>query len=164
MNASVTRTGWPSAAVLAGFLAICFAVSAIGGMVTQTSVGTWYQTLARPGFTPPDWVFAPVWTALYGMMAVAGWRVWRCVGFHGGRAALAWFGLQLALNLLWSILFFGLIWIGDAFVEILVLWVAILVTTVSFFRIDRWAGWLMVPYLAWVAYAAALNGAIWQLN
>ncbi len=149
---------------LAGFAIVCFAVSAIGGAVTAGSVETWYPTLDKPGFTPPDWLFAPVWTALYAAMAVAGWLVWRKVGFAGGRLALTLFAVQLALNCSWSILFFGAHETGAALVDIVALWVVILAATVVFWRIDRLAGLLFVPYLLWVGYAAALNGAIWLRN
>jgi tryptophan-rich sensory protein len=147
---------------LTAFLVACFAVATIGGVVTQASVDTWYPTLAKPAFTPPDRVFGPVWTVLYAMMAVAAWLVWRRIGWHGG--ALVLFFVQLALNLLWSILFFGLQLVGLALVDITVLVVLIALTTVAFWRIDRRAGLLLVPYLLWVVYASALNGAIWLMN
>ena len=150
--------------MLAAFVVACLAVSAIGGAVTATSVGDWYAALDKPVFNPPDWVFAPVWTVLYLMMAVAGWRVWRRAGFRGARIALALFAAQLALNLAWSLLFFGLRRIDLALVEIVVLLAVILSTTVVFWRIDRLAGWLFVPYAAWVAYAVVLNGSLWELN
>ena len=142
-------------------LALCLAVSAVGGAVTATSVGSWYALLAKPAFNPPNWIFAPVWTALYFMMAIAAWRIWRR---GGARWALSLFALQLALNLAWSIVFFGLRAPGAALAEILVLLLAILATTVVFWRSDRVAGMLFVPYAAWVAFAAVLNAAIWQLN
>jgi len=146
------------------FLAPCLAVSAIGGGVTATSVGTWYQSLAKPPFNPPDWIFAPVWTVLFFMMAIAGWRVWRRDGLRKTRSALMLFACQLMLNLAWSILFFGFRLIGAALVEILVLLLAILATTVMFWQRDRVAGMLFVPYAGWVAFATALNAALWQLN
>ena len=149
---------------LAAFLALCLAVSAIGGAVTATSVGGWYQTLHKPSFNPPDWIFAPVWTTLYLMMAVAGWRVWRAHGLRRARAAMTLFGAQLVLNLGWSILFFGFRSIGAALAEVVVLLVAILATTAAFWRHDRLAGALFVPYAAWVAYATLLNAALWRLN
>jgi tryptophan-rich sensory protein len=149
---------------LAGFLLACFGAAAIGGAFTSSSVGSWYQTLSKPSFNPPSWVFGPVWTVLYAMMAVAAWRVWRQRGFSGAPAALALFGVQLVLNLGWSLLFFGARMPGAAFAEIVVLWGAILLTTLAFFRIDRPAGWMMVPYLAWVSFASVLNFAIWQMN
>ncbi|TVR79257.1 MAG: tryptophan-rich sensory protein [Rhodospirillales bacterium] len=150
--------------VLAGFLAASLSVSLIGGAVTATSVETWYPRLITPAFTPPDWVFGPVWTVLYIMMAVAAWRVWRRTGFAGGAVPLGLYGVQLGLNLAWSVLFFGLNWIGVALAEIAVLWLAIAVTTLLFWHVDRIAGWLMLPYLLWVGYATVLNAAIWQLQ
>lgn len=149
---------------LGGFAIVCFAVSGIGGAVTAGSVDTWYPTLNKPAFTPPDWLFAPVWLALYAAMAFAGWRVWRKVGFTGGRLALSLFAVQLALNGTWSILFFGAHEIGAAFMDIVLLCFVILAASVVFWRIDRLAGLLFVPYLLWVGYAAVLNGAIWLLN
>lgn len=148
---------------LAVFVLACLGVSALGGAVTSTSVGTWYQTLEKPVFSPPDRVFAPVWTTLYLMMAVAGWRVWRTPS-PGRRLALAAFAAQLALNLAWSVLFFGFRLIGAALVEIVVLLIVVAFTTHRFWRIDRTAGALFIPYLLWLAYAAALNAALWLLN
>jgi tryptophan-rich sensory protein len=147
---------------LTAFLVACFAVATIGGVVTQASVDTWYPTLAKPAFTPPDWVFGPVWTVLYAMMALAAWLAWRRIGWQGW--ALVLFFAQLALNLLWSILFFGLHLVVLALVDIVVLVLLIALTTVAFWRIDRRAGLLLVPYLLWVVYASALNGAIWRMN
>jgi len=149
---------------LAGFVALCFAVAAAGGAVTATSVETWYAGLAKPPFNPPDWVFGPVWTALYLMIAVAGWRVWRRRGESGAWLALGAWGLQLSLNLSWSMLFFGARMIGAALVEIAVLLAAILITAALFWRIDRIAGVLLVPYTAWVSFATVLNAALWRLN
>ncbi len=146
------------------FIALCLVVSGIGGAITATSVGTWYQALLKPAFTPPDWVFAPVWATLYLLMAIAGWRVWRRKGFGLGRQALAAFAMQLGLNLAWSFLFFGFQRIDLAMVEIVVLLAAIIANTVLFWRIDRLAGALFVPYLLWVAYAALLNASLWVLN
>ena len=146
------------------FLVLCLAVAALGGAATASSVGNWYPTLAKPAFNPPNWIFAPVWTALYFMMAVAGWGVWRRDGLRRARWALTLFALQLALNLAWSILFFGMHSIGAALIEIVVLLLAILATALAFWRRDRAAGMLFVPYAAWVAFAAVLNAAIWRLN
>ena len=146
------------------FLALCLGVSGLGGAITATSVGTWYQTLEKPPFNPPDWVFAPVWTTLYVLMAIAAWRVWRRRGAEGRRTALSVFALQLGLNLAWSFLFFGLRRIDLALLEVTVLLAAIATTAVLFWRIDRWAGALFVPYLLWVAYATALNASLLLLN
>ncbi len=149
---------------LVGFLLACFVVSGIGGLVTASSVGGWYATLDKPAFNPPDWVFAPVWTMLYVLMAVAAWRVWRTGATTERRNALIAFAVQLALNLLWSILFFGLQLIGMALLEISLLLSAIAVCAVLFWRVEHLAGWLLVPYLAWVAFATALNLSLWLLN
>ncbi len=145
-------------------IALCFAVSGLGGLITAQSVGTWYQDLAKPAFNPPDWVFAPVWTTLYLLMAVAAWRVWRRAGWRDGRTALTVFGGQLALNLAWSAVFFGLRMPGSALAVVLVLLAAIAVTTRLFWSIDRLAGLLLVPLIGWVGFATVLNTAIWQLN
>lgn len=163
-NATRPMSRLRDVAGLAGFLALCLGVSAIGGAVTATSVGDWYQTLQKPSFSPPDWIFAPVWTMLFVMMAVAGWRVWRADGLRVARAALMLFCAQLVLNLAWSVLFFGFRLIGAALVEIVILLIAITMTTAAFWRRDRVAGVLFVPYIAWVAFATLLNVALWQLN
>ena len=149
---------------LAGFAAACLAVAAVGGAVTSLPVDGWYRDLTKPAFNPPDWLFAPVWTALYLTMALAAWRVWRHRPSARRRTALRLFVAQLALNLLWSCLFFGLSAVGAALVEIVALLAAIVATGVAFARIDAVAGWLMVPYAAWVSFAVALNAAIWWLN
>lgn len=116
---------------LAGFVALCFVVAAAGAVVTATSVENWYAGLAKPAFNPPDWVFGPVWAVLYLMIAVAGWRVWRQRGESGAWLALGTWGVQLSLNLTWSLLFFGARMIGAALAEIVVLLAAILLTACS---------------------------------
>ncbi len=144
-------------------LGVCFAVGGIGSLFTGMSVTTWYPTLIKPRWTPPAWVFGPVWSALYAMMAVAAWLVWR----RGGdeiRLALTLFAGQLVLNVAWSGLFFALRLPGAAFAEILLLWLAIGATTMIFGRISTAAGLLFVPYFAWVGFAAILNFEIWRLN
>lgn len=149
---------------LVGFLVITFVAAAIGGAATGTSVGTWYPTLQKPAWNPPGWVFGPVWSLLYLLMAIAAWRVSQHREEPGRRHALAWYFGQLALNALWSCLFFGLRSPGLAFAEVLVLWAALVVTLGKFARIDRVAAALWVPYLAWVSFAAVLNGTVWWLN
>jgi tryptophan-rich sensory protein len=149
---------------LVGFVVICLLVSSIGGAITATSVGTWYQTLQKPPFNPPDWVFAPVWATLYLLMAIAGWRVWRRTRFELRRQALLVFAAQLGLNVGWSFLFFGLQRIDLALVEIIILLFAIITNTLLFWRIDRWAGMLFVPYVLWLMYATTLNASLWLLN
>ncbi|MPZ32219.1 MAG: tryptophan-rich sensory protein [Rhodospirillales bacterium] len=149
---------------LAFFVALCLGIGALGASVVATSVDTWYADLAKPSFTPPDRVFGPVWTVLYVLMAVAAWRVWRAADRDTRRGPLTLFALQLALTLGWTVVFFGLQKIGAAVATIVVLDVGVVVTTLAFRPIDRWAGLLMVPYLGWVAFATVLNIAIWRLN
>lgn len=151
--------------VLILLLLVVFAVSAVGSWVTLPKIPTWYAGLVKPSFNPPSWLFGPVWTALYAGMAVAAWRVWTAGGDDAERQlALALFWVQLALNAIWSPIFFGLERPGVALVVILAMWLAIAATMVRFFRIDRLAGWLFVPYLCWVSFATVLNGAIFWLN
>ena len=149
---------------LFAFIILCLAVSGIGGAITATSVDTWYQALEKSPFNPPDWAFAPVWTALYILMGIAAWRVWRLRSFEATGKALAVFAVQLGLNLFWSFLFFGLQRIDLALVEIVILLCAIITNTIMFWRIDRLAGLLLVPYAAWVTYATVLNASLWLLN
>ncbi len=150
---------------LAGFIAICLLTGALGGWVTSQSVIEWYPTLNKPAWNPPAWVFAPVWTTLYVMMAVAAWLVWKETprGSHL-RPALVLFFVQLALNCLWSFLFFGARSPGWAFIDIVVLLAALAATTAAFFKHSKLAGALLLPYLAWVSFAAVLNFTIWKLN
>lgn len=131
---------------------------------SQFSPGGWYQEIAKPAWTPPGWVFGPVWTVLYAMMGVAAWLVWKRHGFRGARLALTLFGIQLLLNAAWSWLFFGLRRPDLALVDILLLWGVILATARAFHPLHRTAALLLVPYLVWVGFAAVLNAAIWQLN
>lgn len=150
--------------VLLLFIGVTFAAAGIGGAATASSVGSWYPTLVKPTWNPPSWVFGPVWSTLYLLMAVAAWRVWRHVEHPQRRAALAWFFVQLALNALWSVLFFGLRSPGLALVEVVLLLGTIAATGCKFWAIDRTAGLLWLPYVAWVSFATVLNGAIWWLN
>lgn len=159
-----TRSPVRDLTALAASLALCFAVAALGGYWTVLGLGPWYEGLRKPSWTPPNWVFGPVWTVLYASMAVAAWLVWRRQGLSQARLPLGLFGLQLALNLAWSGLFFALRRPGLAFGEVLMLWATILATLLAFGRISRVAGWLLAPYLAWVTFAAALDLAIWGLN
>ena len=144
--------------VLAAFLILCLAVGGGAGFLTSQSVLTWFPTLVKPSFNPPAWLFAPVWTTLYIMMAVAAWLVWLRKG------SLVLFFVQLALNFAWSLLFFGLHSPALALLDIVALWIAILLTLIGFWKMDRRAGWLLVPYLAWVSFASVLNASIWWLN
>lgn len=149
---------------LAGFLVLSFAASAIGGWATYPAIPDWYQNLEKPSWTPPSTVFGPVWTLLYIAMAVAAWLVWKQGGWAAYRLPLTLWVVQLVLNSLWSILFFGMRNPALALGEIALLWLAILATLIAFWKVSRLAGGLMVPYLAWVSYASALNFAIWSLN
>lgn len=151
------RATWPA---LLGFGAAVFVAAAIGGLGVQDASAE-YASLEQPSWAPPSELFGPVWTVLYAMIAVAGWLVWRRVGF--GPAVWAWI-VQLALNAIWTPLFFGAGRYGLAFAEIMLMWLAIGVTVVLFSRIWRAAALLMLPYWAWVTFAAALNFSIWQLN
>lgn len=146
------------------FLVLSFAAAAVGGLSAAGGTNEWYASIERPSWTPPDWLFGPVWTVLYAAIGVAAWLVWRRRGEFDVTPALAAWGVQLALNAAWTGLFFGLRRPGIAFVEIVVLVVAVAVTTVLFARISTAAGLLLVPYLLWVCFAAVLNGAIWYLN
>jgi benzodiazapine receptor len=146
------------------FIAICFIAAGMGALFNQSSIAEWYPALRKPSWTPPNAVFGPVWSVLYLMMAVAAWLVWRRAGLSGAAAALLLFGLQLASNVAWSGLFFGLRMPGAAFADILVLWGLIVATVVTFWRVSPAAGILMAPYLGWVSFAAALNLAVWRMN
>jgi len=151
---------------LLGFVVLCFAAAGFGALFTtpQTAPGGWYSQIQKPSWTPPSWLFGPVWTALYLMMAVAGWWVWRQGGWGAQRGALGLFLVQLVLNAAWSWLFFGLRSPSWGLIGIALLWIAILLTLLAFFRVSPLAGWLMVPYFLWVSYASALNFTIWRLN
>ena len=153
-----------SALVFLAFVAACFGAALVGSAFTIPSIPEWYGSLVKPSFTPPNWLFGPVWSMLYLAMAIAGWLVWCRQRESFVTLPLALFGGQLVLNVLWSILFFGLQAPGIALVEILTLWVAIFATLLSFWRICKIASWLFLPYLAWVSFAAVLNFEIWRLN
>ena len=141
------------------------AASAIGSFATVRATPTWYKGLAKPSFNPPGWLFGPAWTVLYLLMAVAAWLVWKQgFGAAGVKLALAVFLAQLILNALWSVLFFGLRSPLAGLVDIIVLWVAILATIILFFRVSVTAGVILLPYIAWVSFAAVLNAAILRLN
>jgi translocator protein len=166
MNKARPAVGDRRRAVLgfAAFLALVAIASAIGSSVTLPQIDGWYVGLAKPSFTPPNWVFGPVWTLIYLMLAVAGWPIWHRYGLSEARVALSLFAVQLVLNVLWSVLFFGLQRPGAALVDIVLLWLAILATLATFLRLRSAAGWLLAPYLLWVSYAVALNAAIVHLN
>lgn len=143
-------------------------VGSVGGFATASSVDTWYATLARPEFAPPNWLFGPVWITLFALMGVAAWLVWRRAGDPEhrveARRALAVFGLQFAFNVAWSFVFFGAQSLLGGLVVIAILWLLIGTTIVGFWRVDHRAAALMLPYIAWVSFAALLNYAYWALN
>ena len=148
--------------VLTGFIILCLGVGGVSGFVTAQSVVEWYPALNKPSFNPPPWIFGPVWTLLYLMMAIAAWRVW--LEGSVAKPALNLFFIQLVLNFFWSIIFFGMKNIGLALVEIIALWIMIALTMRAFMKVAKPAGWLMAPYLAWVSFATILNASIWWLN
>lgn len=145
-------------------IALCFSAAGIGAAVTTPQIPTWYKELAKPSWNPPDWVFGPVWSVLYLLMGVAAWLVWRKFGIGKAAMALVVFAVQLGLNTLWSVLFFGLQDPGAAAVEIVALWIAIAATIVAFAKHSRVAASLLAPYLLWVSFAAVLNWTIWWMN
>lgn len=148
---------------LAAWLIGSFIAAAIGG-AASIQAGPFYTQLVRPAWAPPPWIFGPVWTVLYAMMGVAAWLVWRVGGFRAAQSALTLFLVQLALNALWSWLFFGWHRGALAFADIVLLWALIVATLIAFWRIRPLAGALLVPYLLWVSFAAALNYSVWKLN
>ncbi len=143
---------------LAGFIVItfCAPLLSVGSMP-----GAWYAALQKPSWNPPAWLFGPAWTLLYTLMAVAAWLVWKRVGFS---RPIGLFFVQLALNAAWTPIFFGAHQLGWALIEIVVMWIAILLMLLSFRRVGTTAGWLLVPYLAWVSFASFLNFTLWRLN
>ncbi|MGC4744618.1 TspO/MBR family protein [Micromonospora sp. DT201] len=145
---------------LAGFAAFVFVAAAIGGLGVQGTTDE-YASLRQPDWAPPSWLFGPAWTLLYALIAVAGWLAWRRVGFSS--ALWAWTA-QLVLNAIWTPLFFGAGQYGLAFAEIVLMWLAIGLTVALFARVSRVAATLLLPYWAWVTFAAALNLSIWRLN
>ncbi|MCE7985709.1 MAG: tryptophan-rich sensory protein [Caldilinea sp. CFX5] len=169
------RKQWPTLLLA---LIIPFTAATIGGVATNRSLFGWYRRLRKPTWNPPAWVFGPVWTALYLVMGIASWLVWRrgelsveeetAQDRHATHAevqgALTFYGLQLVLNSLWSVIFFGLRRIDLALVEVVALWTMLLVTLTRFYRIQPLAGLLLVPYQLWVTFAALLNLRVWQLN
>lgn len=151
-----------SGLVLVGFILVTLAAGALGSLFTDAVGSQWYRNLEKPPWNPPSWVFGPVWTTLYILMAVAAWQVWR----RAKKAVLplSLFFVQLALNAAWSPVFFGLRSLVGSVVVIVPLLVLVAVTTVLFWRVSRAAGILMLPYLAWLAFATALNISIMNLN
>lgn len=148
---------------LVGWALVTFVAAAIGG-IGSADASRFYAELSLPGWAPPAWLFAPVWTALYSLMAISVWLVWNRAGMAGARAALTLFVVQLVVNSLWSWLFFAWHLGSGAFAEIVVLLVLVVATVVAFARIHRLAAVLLLPYLAWVGFATALTYAVWQRN
>jgi tryptophan-rich sensory protein len=141
------------------------AVGAIAGMATSKNVGGWYTTLQRPSFAPPNYLFGPVWTSLYILMGIAFYIIWtKEDASHWKKRAIGIFLIQLALNFMWSFIFFELKWMGIAFVEICLMWLAIFLTILVFSRLSKIAAWLLVPYICWVTFASILNYYYWYLN
>ena len=143
------------------WLLITFSAAWIG---SRYMPGEWYAAIMKPSWNPPNWIFGPVWTLLYILMGISAWLVWKKAGFAGAGPALGLFIGQLALNALWSYLFFGMHRIDLALMEIVVLWLAILAIMVLFWRVHVTAGALFIPYLAWVSFASFLNFTLWRLN
>lgn len=146
-------------------IVICESAGFIGSIFTAPSIPGWYANLEKPALNPPSWVFGPVWTVLYLLMGISLFLIWRASKKHNERKkALTLFGVQLALNAIWSPLFFGAQNPGVAFVVIIAMWITILLTILAFFKINRPAAYLLIPYLAWVTFASYLNYGIWILN
>jgi len=155
----IRHVGLPALAGLLGFLLASFSASIMGGFFQP---GEWYFNLNQPVFTPPGWLFAVVWTILYILIAISGWLIWRRVGWRSSLVGL-WV-VQLVLNALWPLLFFGLHWMGLALINLVALWVAIAACVVRFRPVSGPAAWLLIPYLAWATFAFALNLGFWWLN
>lgn len=150
---------------VAAAIALCEAAGVVGSFYTAQSIPTWYATLARPELAPPNWVFGPVWTTLFALMGIALYLVWKKgANTRTGKTALTIFAVQLVLNVLWSVIFFGARSPGGALLEIALLWFAIAATIIAFKRISLAAAWLLAPYFLWVSFAMYLNYAIWVLN
>ena len=146
-------------------IAVCLLAGVIGSAFTYQSIPTWYAGLIKPALNPPNWIFGPVWTVLYILMGISLYLIRIHVRFDRAKAAVyVVFALQLILNSLWSIVFFGNHMLSWAFVNIIVLWVTILINIVLFYKIDKWAGILLIPYILWVSFASYLNYAVWMLN
>ena len=146
------------------WVGLCVGGGALVGITTSGGDSAWYQSIPKPEWTPPGWVFAPVWTTLYALMGVAAWLVWRKGGWSAQAVPLRIFLVQLTLNFAWSFLFFTLHRVDWALADIALLWATLAVTIRTFAAVDVRAGWLLAPYLAWVSFAAGLNLAIYRLQ
>jgi benzodiazapine receptor len=161
---STSATPAVQALGLVASIALCLAAAGIGAAVAAPEIDGWYSELRKPTWTPPNWVFGPVWTILYLLMAISVWLVWRRGGFAGAYAALSIFGIQLVLNVLWSVVFFGWRRPDLALVEMVMLWAAIIATLCAFWPYSRTAAALLSPYLIWVTFALDLNFVIWLMQ
>jgi translocator protein len=150
---------------LAAAVLFCIIIGSLGSLVTITGPGSWYAALQKPFFTPPGWVFAPVWITLFILMGIALYFVWESgLDQPGVRTALGVFGVQFVLNVIWSFLFFGLKSPLLGLADIIILWIMIATTIVLFYRVKKSAAYLLIPYIAWVSLATALNGAVYLMN
>jgi len=145
-------------------IALCLGSGFLGSIFTTPSIPTWYSSLLKPSFTPPSWLFAPVWTFLYILMGISLYTILITKKHKQKSLAIKLFLVQLLLNTLWSVIFFGAHQLGLAFLEIMLLWVVLLATIYKFQKLDQNAAWLLLPYLIWVTFASYLNFTIWQLN
>lgn len=148
---------------LLGCIVLAEVAGGIGAIFTTPAIGSWYVTLTKPGFNPPNYLFAPVWTALFALMGVGLYLVWQAKSKEKKSAYIV-FSIQLVLNILWSVIFFGLKQTGLAFIEIVALWIVILLNIIYFWRVNRWAGIVLLPYIMWVSFASILNYSLYSLN
>jgi tryptophan-rich sensory protein len=149
---------------LAASILLCQLVGFLGSLFTTPAIPTWYATLKKPFFTPPNWIFSPVWISLFILMGISLFFVWRRPDHPQFKAALIFFFVQLILNVLWSAAFFGFRLPLLGFIDIVLLWIAILLTIQNFYKVSKFAGVLLIPYLLWVSFAALLNFSLWILN
>jgi len=151
-------------AKLAVSIVLCQLAGFLGSLFTIPAIPTWYQTLNKPFFTPPNWIFSPVWISLFILIGISLFFVWRRTGHPKFKIAFIFFLIQLTLNVLWSVAFFGLKSPLLGLIDILLLWIAILLTILNFFQVSKLAGVLLIPYLGWVSFATLLNLSLWILN
>lgn len=145
-------------------IVLCVSLGSVGGLVTVNEIPTWYATLNKPSFNPPNWLFGPVWTTLYVLMGISVYLIWKQPVSTERNKALQLFILQFILNFCWSFIFFGLHATGWALMEMIALWILILLSILHFAKHSKTAAWLLVPYILWVSFALLLNAAIWKLN
>ena len=145
-------------------IVLCVSLGSVGGLVTVNEIPTWYATLNKPSFNPPNWLFGPVWTTLYVLMGISVYLIWKQPVSTERNKALQLFIIQFILNFCWSFIFFGLHATGWALMEMIALWILILLSILHFAKHSKTAAWLLVPYIAWVSFALLLNAAIWRLN